>query len=62
MTESRKSVLKETAIVAIGEAICIAAMCGVYALLGKFSTAILLGGIVGIFAYTLPVFRKEAEK
>ena len=47
MLESRKLVLKEVALVAIGEVICVAIMCVIYALLGKFSTAVLLGGIVG---------------
>jgi len=48
MTESRKIVLKETALIALGELICVAIMCGVYALLGRFSTAVLLGGLVGL--------------
>ena len=47
MTDSRKLVLKETAIVALGEAICVALMCGVYALLGKFGLSVVLGGLVG---------------
>ena len=47
MTESRKIVFKETAIVAAGEALCVALMCGVYALLGKFGISVLLGGLVG---------------
>ena len=47
MTDSRKLVLKETAIVALGEAICMALMCGVYALLGKFDLSVVLGGLVG---------------
>lgn len=47
MTESRKIVLNETAIVAVGVAICVALMCGVYALLGKFGIPVLLGGLVG---------------
>ena len=47
MTESRKIVCKETGIVAIGVLICVAIMCGVYALIGKFTMAVLLGGIVG---------------
>ena len=46
MTDSRKLVLKETAIVALGEAICVALMCGVYALLGKFGLSVVLGGLV----------------
>ena len=48
MTESRKLVLKETAIIAIGEVICVALMCLVYALLGKFTMAVLLGGLAGL--------------
>ena len=52
MTESRKLVLKETAIIAIGELLCVAIMCVIYALLGKFSTAVLLGGLVGLLVAT----------
>ena len=48
MTESRKIVLKETAIIAIGEVLCVAVMCGIYALLGKFNLSVLLGGLVGM--------------
>ena len=52
MTESRKIVLKETGIIAIGEAVCVALMYGVYALLGKFSISVLLGGLVGLVLAT----------
>ena len=52
MTESRKIVLKETGIIAIGEAVCVALMCAVYALLGKFSLSVLLGGLVGLVLAT----------
>lgn len=45
--DSRKFVLQETAIVAIGQVIGIAAMDGVCALLGWLNTDVLLGGIVG---------------
>lgn len=45
--ESRKMVLKETLTVLLGEAACVALMCGVFALLGYFDTSVLLGGIVG---------------
>lgn len=48
MTESRIIVLKETAIIAAGELICVALICGVYALLGKFALSVLLGGLVGL--------------
>ncbi len=43
----RKMVLKETGIVAIGECVGVAAMYGVFALLGKFDAAVLIGGLVG---------------
>lgn len=45
--DSRQIVLRETGIVAIGEAVCIALMLGVYGLLGRFRMAALLGGIAG---------------
>ncbi|HIT33531.1 MAG TPA: ATP synthase subunit I [Candidatus Faecousia intestinigallinarum] len=45
--DSRKIVLKETAVVALGQAVCVGVMLAVYALLGKFSIPVLLGGIVG---------------
>ena len=45
--DSRKFVFKETGIVAIGQAVCVAVMLGIYALLGKFDRAVLLGGIFG---------------
>ena len=43
----RKMVLKETGIVAIGEVIGVAAMYGIFALLGKFDSTVLIGGLVG---------------
>ena len=52
MTESRKYVLKETALIAIGELICVALMCGVYAFIGKFSLSVVLGGLVGLLVAT----------
>ena len=45
--ESRKFIFKETAIVALGQVICIAVMIGVFALLGQFDRSVLLGGILG---------------
>ena len=47
MTESRKFVLKETALVFAGVLVCVALMCGVYALLSKFHMGVLLGGLIG---------------
>ena len=52
MTESRKLVLKETAVIAIGEAICVVLMCLIYALIGKFNASVLLGGLVGLLLAT----------
>lgn len=54
--DSRKIVLKETAIVLAGQAVCVAAMFGIYALLGYFSTKVLLGGIVGALLAVLNFF------
>ena len=47
MTESRKLVLTETAFIALGEMICVALMCGVYLLIGKFALNIIWSGLVG---------------
>ena len=48
MTDSRKVVLKETAIIATGEVICVALMCAIYALIGKWNLSVLWGGLVGL--------------
>lgn len=45
--ESRKIVFKETGIVAIGMVLCVAAMFGVFALVGHFDRSVVLGGIAG---------------
>ena len=45
--DSRKFVIKETSIVALGQAICIGLVLGIFALLGKFDTPVWLGGILG---------------
>lgn len=44
---SRKYVFQETAVIALGQLICIAAMYGVFALLGRFDRTVVLGGIFG---------------
>ncbi len=44
---SRKLVLIQTGIVAIGQIICTAAMMGAFALLHKFDRTVLLGGAIG---------------
>ena len=45
--DSRTYVFKETLTIAVGEAICVAVMLGVFALLGKFDRSVVLGGILG---------------
>ena len=47
MTESRKIVWTQTAKIAIGEAVCLALMYGVYALLQRLALPVILGGLVG---------------
>lgn len=39
--------MKETGIVALGQALCVGLMIGIFALLGKFDTSVWLGGIAG---------------
>jgi hypothetical protein len=43
----RKELLRQTGIVALGEALGVAAMIGIFVLLGKFDISVLWGGIVG---------------
>lgn len=43
----RKDVLHETGVIALGVAIGVAAMFGVFALLGRFDRTVLLGGVAG---------------
>lgn len=52
MTESRKYVLKETLTILLGQVVCAGIMFLIYALLHKFSLAVLLGGIVGVVLAT----------
>lgn len=44
---ARKFILRETALLTIAETVCIAAMIGVFALLGYFDYKVVLGGIIG---------------
>ena len=53
---SRKFVMKETGMVAVGQTICVAAMIGVFALLGFYDRTVLLGGIFGGLLATLNFF------
>lgn len=54
--DSRKIALHETRIILIGQVIGVAGMIGVFALLGKFDTHVLLGGIAGGALATLNFF------
>lgn len=47
MMDSRKFILKKTAVIAIGQFLCVAVMIGVFALLGHYDRSVLLGGIFG---------------
>lgn len=44
----RKFILKHTVILTIGEAICVGAMVGIYALLGAFHWTVPVGGAIGL--------------
>lgn len=50
--KSTKIVFRESGAVAIGQCICTAVMIGVFALLGKYNTSVLLGGIAGALIAT----------
>lgn len=45
--DSRKIVFQETGIVALGELIGTALMCGIFALLGRFDLSVVYGGLIG---------------
>lgn len=45
--DSRKFVLTETAIVAAGQALCVGAMIGIFAMIGKLDETVLWGGLFG---------------
>ncbi len=46
--KSRKFILRETLLLIIGQLLCGSAMIGIYALLGKLSYKVFLGGAIGI--------------
>jgi hypothetical protein len=54
--DSRKFVLKQTMWIAIGEVICVAAMIGVFALLGQLNMEVLWGSLVGLVLSVLDFF------
>ena len=54
--DSRKLVLKETAVMAVGQTLCVVPMLGIFALLGQFDSTVLRGGILGGLLATLNHF------
>ncbi len=54
--QSRKIILQQTAVVLVGQIVCVGAMFGIYALLGYFSQKVLLSGLVGLVLATLNFF------
>lgn len=54
--DPRKLVLRQTAVVILGEALCVAAMVGFFALLGQFDRTVVFGGIVGGLVAVLNFF------
>lgn len=53
---SKNTAFRETAPVALGQAVCTAAMVAVFALTGKFQLSVLLGGIAGAVIATANFF------
>ena len=45
--ESRKFVIQKSLLILAGQAVCVSAMLGIFALLGRFDRSVLLGGIFG---------------
>ena len=54
--DSRKLVLKETAIVLAGQVVCVGVMLGIFALLNKFDMTVLRGGLMGGLVAVLNFF------
>ena len=45
--ESRTFIIRKALVLILGEVLCVAAMCGVFALLGRFDGKVVLGGLFG---------------
>ena len=45
--DSRKFIIQKTLVLLAGQVICVAGMCGVFALLGWFDSKVVFGGVVG---------------
>lgn len=44
----RQFIIRETALLALGEAVCVTAMVGIFAMLGYFDYKVILGGTIGL--------------
>lgn len=54
--KSHSYVFRQTAVVSVGQAVCTAAMVGIFAILGKFQLSVLWGGIAGALIATANFF------
>lgn len=52
----KSNIWKDTAVIAIGQAVCAAALIGIFAILGRFDLTVLLGGIAGAIIATSNYF------
>ena len=59
--DSRKFVIKESLLILAGQAVCCAVMVGIFALLGKYDSTVLLGAVVGAAVATLNFFFMALE-
>lgn len=50
--EPKNTIWKDTAVVAVGQALCTAVLIGIFALLGYFDLSVLLGGAAGALIAT----------
>lgn len=53
---SRKFILEQICLIAIGQVICVGAMFGIFALLGYFDLGVVIGGLVGVALAVLNFF------
>ena len=45
--ESRTFIIRKTLVLLVGQIFCVAAVCGVFALLGRFDRTVVFGGVIG---------------
>jgi len=53
---SHSFIWKETGIIALGQSLCVALMTGIFALIGRFDLAVVLGGLTGGLVSTANFF------